>query len=60
MFCITTPILNLFFGEMMIFLFHFGVDLVEVIVQILKDHVELLGDQKNLLEFDNVWMIKFS
>ena len=45
---------------MMIFLFHFGVDLVEVIVQILKDHVELLGDQKNLLEFDNVWMIKFS
>ena len=53
-------VLDLFFGELLIFLFHFGVDFVEVVVKILEDHVEFLGYEENLFEFNDVVVVKFT
>ena len=42
------------------FFFHFGVNVIEVAVKVLKNHVELFGDMEDFFEFGDVGMIKFS
>lgn len=47
-------LLDFGFGEGFTFFLHFGVDIVEVIVEVFEDHVELFGYVENFLQFDDV------
>ena len=45
---LTPDLLDLFLCEFLSFFFHLRVDLVDVVVEVLEDHVELLGDEEDL------------
>ena len=53
-------LLDLFLGEFLSFFFHFGVNLIKVVLKVLKYHVKLIADEKDLFEFSDVVMIEFS
>ena len=57
--CIDVLLLDFFFGKLLSFLFHLGVDLIKVVVEILKDHIELVRYQEHLFELNNVGVIQF-
>ena len=40
-------------------LLHFGVDFIEVVVEILEHHVEFLRNKQHLLQFDDIVIIQF-
>jgi hypothetical protein len=41
------------------FLLHLAVHHVNIVVKVLEDHVQLLGDQEHLFEFDDIGMVQF-
>lgn len=53
-------ILDFSFGEGLSFFFHFGIDFVKIVVEVLENHVELLRNQKNFFQFDDVAVVQFS
>lgn len=53
-------LLDLFFCEFFAFLFHFAVHLVQIVVEVLEDHVEFIRYEEDLLEFDDVGVVEFS
>lgn len=53
-------LLDLFFSEFLSFLFHFGVNLIEIVLKVLKNHVKLITDKKDLFEFGDVGMVEFT
>lgn len=57
---VNKQILDLIFCELLGLLFHLRIDLVEVVVKVLEDHVKLLCDEQNFLEFDQVLMDELS
>lgn len=52
-------LLDFFFGELLALLLHARVHLVQVVVQVLKHHVELLGHQQHLFQLYDVGVIQF-
>ena len=41
-------VLDLFLCEFLSLLLHLGVDFIDVVVEVLEDHVELFGNEENL------------
>jgi hypothetical protein len=46
-------------GELLALLLHLGVDLVEVVIEVLEHHVEFLRNQQHFLQFDYVGVVQF-
>ncbi len=57
---IRIKILDLFLSEFFILLFHFRIDLIEIIIKVLEDHIELISNKEYLFKFNNISMIEFS
>ena len=53
-------LLDLFLSEFLSLLFHFGVNLIKVVLKVLKNHVKLITDKEDLFEFGNVRMVEFT
>lgn len=53
-------LLDLFFSEFLSFLFHFGVNLIKIVLKVLKNHVKLIADKEDLFEFGDVGMVEFT
>jgi len=53
-------VFDLFFSEFLSFLFHFGVNLIKVVLEVLENHVKLITDKEDLFEFGNVGMVEFT
>lgn len=53
-------LLDLFFSEFLSFLFHFGVNLIKIVLKVLENHVKLIADKEDLFEFGNVGMVEFT
>ena len=53
-------VLDLGLGEAFSLFFHLSIDFIEVVIQILKNHVEFLGDQKNFFEFDDIRAVQLA
>ena len=50
-------VLDFGFSERFLILFHFSIDLVQVVLQILEHHVQFIGDQKHLFQFDDILVV---
>lgn len=53
-------LLDLFFSEFLAFLFHFGVNLIKIVLKVLENHVKLITDKEDLFEFGDVGMVEFT
>ncbi len=45
---------------MLVLVLHFGINFIDIVVQVFKDHVELFSHKENFFEFDYIAMIKLS
>jgi hypothetical protein len=53
-------LLDFFFGKLLSLFLHLGVYFVEIVVEVLKNHIKFIRDKEDLLELDDIGMIQFS
>jgi len=53
-------VLDFLFSKFFALLLHLTVHLIQIIIKVLKNHVQLIRNKQHLFEFDNIGMIQFT